>query len=339
MRSFSILVMAQIAMLANMLGADDLSQYLATFIFAQNPDQTFLGVITENELDTNSIINAFGTHGSTSSAASIRNPASVFGNPASEFSAYSDSTQTPPVIYSYDETLGYQALAYLSKNTSLTPRVDPDELVLFLRDYQVSGIKFIGTGSFTFTGDSVELQVDSISNLNPTGSTSGSLQIELWAGPDPFAGTQFSGWQMATASLGTIGGGFATTTVTGTVPIKNLPPLGIYYVTLFLTEWNGTNFGSIDFIRFPEIWTPPSTLLWREHTLEDGWLVGWIGSIQETTHPKWIYMSGTEWVYAQYNSPDSGYFYLPDLGWIWMSESSSPYFNLLYDGNWYFFKD
>ncbi|MEX0323862.1 MAG: hypothetical protein AB3N63_17010 [Puniceicoccaceae bacterium] len=341
MRSFKIFIVAQIAVVSSLLGQTDFSQYLGLFIFAQNPDQTFLGVITDYELDENSIINAFGTHGSTSSQSSIRNASSLFGGTTGEFSAYNSSASTPPLIYSYDEATGYTAVAFLTKNTVANPQVDPDELIEFLQNYDATGanggIKFVGSSEFEFTGDSVALEVESISNFNPQGSTSGSLQIELWAGLQPFTGTEFTGWQVATASLGTIGGGLATTTITGTVSIKNLPPLGVYYMTMFLTEWNGSNYASIDYIRFTEIWTPPASLLWRKHTLQDGWLEGWIGRIQETSHPKWIYRTETGWMFAQYNTPDSGYFYLPDLGWAWMSEASSPYFNLLADGNWYFF--
>jgi hypothetical protein len=85
-------------------------------------DGTFLGTLT-NRFDGRSVFNEFGTYGSKFSATSIWN---TFGQYGSEFgakSAFNAFTRTPPIL-----VLNGEALAYLTVNQSLTPRVDPRAL-------------------------------------------------------------------------------------------------------------------------------------------------------------------------------------------------------------------
>lgn len=87
------------------------------FIFAQ--DGQFLGLVNDNRFDPDSICNGFGTYGSKFSSLSIWNEFGSYGSDLGIFSAFNDLSSTPPVLF---DEIG--ALAYVTTNTILTPRVD-----------------------------------------------------------------------------------------------------------------------------------------------------------------------------------------------------------------------
>ena len=89
-------------------------------IYAQ--DGVYLGRLT-NQFDSQSIQNWFGSFGSQFSSTSIYNAVSPYGSQFGAYSAYNKSTDTPPILF-----VGSVAAAYVSKNTLMTPRVDPDAL-------------------------------------------------------------------------------------------------------------------------------------------------------------------------------------------------------------------
>lgn len=110
--------------------AGDYCMYKGMYIFAQDSKEQYLGLITDNEFSTESIINEFGSYGSELSSTSIRNELSPYGSELSSYSAYNSLTSTPPIIYRYDSAnRTYVAVAYLTKNTFKTPAVDPDLLI------------------------------------------------------------------------------------------------------------------------------------------------------------------------------------------------------------------
>ena len=98
---------------------------------------TYLGRVSSNVTQLDSICNPVGQHGSFSSPVSIRNPDGQFGRKAggspyseffnSEHSAYMPSATTPPRMM-----LGDDLVAYVSKSDSSLPRIDPDTLFFHL---------------------------------------------------------------------------------------------------------------------------------------------------------------------------------------------------------------
>jgi len=108
--------------------------YVGMYIFAQDANSQYLGLITDNIYNTESIINDYGTYGSQYSTTSIRNQYSTYGSATNTYSAYNQYSSTPPIIYSYNSsTSKYTAVAYLTKNTLKTPAIDPDLLIAILK--------------------------------------------------------------------------------------------------------------------------------------------------------------------------------------------------------------
>ena len=87
------------------------------FIYAQ--DGQFLGFVNDNRFDPDSICNRFGTYGNKFSSLSIWNEFGTYGGDFGSLSAFNDLTATPPILF---DEIG--ALAYVSTNSVLTPRID-----------------------------------------------------------------------------------------------------------------------------------------------------------------------------------------------------------------------
>lgn len=201
---------------------------------------------------------------------------------------------------------------------------------------QQEGIYLEGSVGYEFFQENVWLDVDRIANYGPDGSASGTLKLELWATENPYDGSAVAGWELGSVELGVLDGGYHWENVSEPAYIWDLPPAGQYYVAMFLSEWDGNDFGILEYVNFPDAWMPFSDLLWRDFERKGDWLYGWIGYIAETRFYDWFYSDYDGWLYAVYDTANSGYFWSPDFGWMWMSEQSSPYYLLLADGNWYY---
>jgi hypothetical protein len=79
-----------------------------------------LGLITTNCLNAEALCNEFGPYGNGFNGDSILNSFGTYGNEFSSASPFNEFTSTPPRIYKDG-----QAIAYLTANTNLAPRVDP----------------------------------------------------------------------------------------------------------------------------------------------------------------------------------------------------------------------
>ena len=86
-------------------------------------DGTYLGLVSSNRFESDSICNRFGDHGSRFASDSVRNRFSTYGSSFGFQSAYSSYATSPPVIY-----VNARAIGYLTKNDSLAGAVDPDVL-------------------------------------------------------------------------------------------------------------------------------------------------------------------------------------------------------------------
>jgi hypothetical protein len=91
-------------------------------------DGQFLGIISENAFDSKSIANEYGDYGSQYSSTSIFNEFGDYGGEFSDKSPFNEFTNDPPKIF----TRGNK-WAYLSANSSLSPRVDPRWLIGMIR--------------------------------------------------------------------------------------------------------------------------------------------------------------------------------------------------------------
>jgi hypothetical protein len=103
-----------------------------SFIVAN--DGEYLGKLTLNKFDVDSIYNEFGNYGSKYSATSIFNKFSNYGSPFSSLSPFNQFTSTPPYIYLYGVKY-----AYLSINQFLGFKtITPNELLKFIKNHNLN---------------------------------------------------------------------------------------------------------------------------------------------------------------------------------------------------------
>lgn len=94
-----------------------------------NDGNTYLGKLTTNKFDSDSIFNEFGTYGSEFSPTSIWNESGVYGSKFSSKSAFNDLAQEPPIIVLNGEIIGY-----LTTNEFIINGISPYELYRWLED-------------------------------------------------------------------------------------------------------------------------------------------------------------------------------------------------------------
>lgn len=93
-------------------------------------DGQYLGKISLNQYDPESISNSFGSYGNQYSSTSIYNQYGNYGSPYSSLSPFNQYTSTPPSIYLHGQFFGY-----LSKNPYLgTNVVDPQNLLFWMKE-------------------------------------------------------------------------------------------------------------------------------------------------------------------------------------------------------------
>jgi hypothetical protein len=92
--------------------------------YLQGGDGQFLGTITDNAFDRESIVNQYGPYGSKYSPTSIHNQYSKYGSPYSTLSINSPYATNPPILYLNGERRGP-----VSKNPYLQNRI-PAEVFL-----------------------------------------------------------------------------------------------------------------------------------------------------------------------------------------------------------------
>lgn len=91
-------------------------------------DGEFLGKITTNAFDAQSIGNDIGRYGSNVSRTSILNDVGRYGGEVARMSPFNEVTSVPPRIFKGD-----RFIAYLTVNTVKSPRVDPRALIGWLK--------------------------------------------------------------------------------------------------------------------------------------------------------------------------------------------------------------
>ena len=109
-------------------GGNPLSTIESCFILAE--DKQYLGRITRNEYDSESILNVFGRFGSTFSNTSIFNDFGRYGGELGLYSPFNSVSATPPKIFTRDGNF----VAYLTVNKLKSPRIDPHVLIVLLKN-------------------------------------------------------------------------------------------------------------------------------------------------------------------------------------------------------------
>ena len=92
-----------------------------SFIVAN--DGQFLGKLSLNIYDSESILNAYGQYGNPYSYTSINNKFSIYGSQYSSLSPYNPYTSTPPTIYLRGNKFGF-----LTVNQFLYISVNPTQI-------------------------------------------------------------------------------------------------------------------------------------------------------------------------------------------------------------------
>ena len=90
-------------------------------------DGTFLGLVTGNRFDRNSLLNQFGPHGSRYSNESIFNTYSTYGSEYSPLSPFNQYSTTPPSFIKSGRVIGR-----LTKNEYVQQRIDPHKFQAWL---------------------------------------------------------------------------------------------------------------------------------------------------------------------------------------------------------------
>lgn len=81
-----------------------------------NDGKTFLGKLTSNTFDSDSVFNEFGDYGSEFSSKSIWNEFSDYGSEFSDKSAFNKFATKPPIIVLSGKTVGYLTINSTIKN-------------------------------------------------------------------------------------------------------------------------------------------------------------------------------------------------------------------------------
>ena len=103
----------------------ELRQLLGGNIIAN--DGEYLGRISTNRFDSESILNPLGPFGSQLSGTSIFNRRGSYGSQQSWLSPFSQRTCAPPEI-----VVNGSRVCFLTANSRFTPRLDPHELLVWL---------------------------------------------------------------------------------------------------------------------------------------------------------------------------------------------------------------
>jgi competence ComEA-like helix-hairpin-helix protein len=102
---------------------------------------------------------------------------------------------------------------------------------------------------YRLDGARAQISVARIRNPRPDTNRSGTLSLELWALPAPFAGGRFQGCHLAGVEIGSVNG-------QGELALQPIdlaltpPPPGYWQIVLMLREWTAAGFVTRDFANF-----------------------------------------------------------------------------------------
>ncbi len=98
----------------------------------------------------------------------------------------------------------------------------------------------MGSGAaYNISGETVTLWAEQVVN-GDADSDSGTLKLKLWASSKPYSGGTINGYILAVYNLGKLDSGESLDDIDASVSYDP-PPYGKYYITLTLTESDGSN--------------------------------------------------------------------------------------------------
>ncbi|MBL9117735.1 MAG: hypothetical protein JNJ83_22195 [Verrucomicrobiaceae bacterium] len=102
-----------------------------------------------------------------------------------------------------------------------------------------------GPWSFRYSteGGTLDISVAKISHTR-TGNT-GTLKLAVWATDTPYKGGGIEGYQLGAVTKTALKPGYSYSAVKNTATFKK-PPSGSYYITLVLSEYNGSEYRIVD---------------------------------------------------------------------------------------------
>lgn len=128
-------------------------------------------------------------------------------------------------------------------------RVDPNRIPAL-----AGGLSIEGTVSYNLGGTTGYFTADRVANHRTSG-ISGTLRLELWATTTPPANGPANGYRLITYTLGQLQAGFEFDNINSGTTAYTQPPTGCYYLTLFLTEFDGTSYPYVDYFTFSNLVT------------------------------------------------------------------------------------
>jgi hypothetical protein len=111
-------------------------------------------------------------------------------------------------------------------------------------------INIEGTASYSLAGSTGFFTADRVAN-HRSGGTSGTLRLELWATTNSPASGSVSGYQLAIDTLGTLAAGTSFNNINSGTFTYTQPASGCYYMSLLLTEFDGSGYPYVDYALFP----------------------------------------------------------------------------------------
>ena len=104
---------------------------------------------------------------------------------------------------------------------------------------------------YRFTADAVELTIGEIRNPREPDNLSGTLALELWALPEPYAGGDFAGVALAGIMLDPIPGQSQRHDLCLVAQTRPVPP-GQWSLVLMLREWTCAGYVTRDYVNFSQ---------------------------------------------------------------------------------------
>ncbi len=101
------------------------------YLYANDGTGTFLGEISSNKYDTDSIANKYGDYGSKYDTKSIFNPYGDYGSKYSKYSVFNEYASNPPKIFDKNAKL----VGYLTANKYIRDAISYEEMMVLLKKY------------------------------------------------------------------------------------------------------------------------------------------------------------------------------------------------------------
>jgi hypothetical protein len=114
------------------------------------------------------------------------------------------------------------------------------------------GINIEGNVLYHLDSSTGYFTADRVSNHRSSG-TSGTLRLELWATTGSPASGSVSGYRLAIDTLGQLQAGYYFTNINSGTFSYTQPATGCYYISLLLTEFDGSGYPYIDYVVFPNL--------------------------------------------------------------------------------------